>query len=426
MAGIESVPIYERRLRAHRAIREKKTPSATTRRARRIGRHRGLDGCGGSRWTRRPRLADYSRNGGLRGTGDCAGAAGRNAISFVVAFGAGAGAYLAFGDKDEDVAQSPAATQAAPPSSTGTTAQTATTEPDLTTADLVEQIQPNVVLIESRSTTGSGFVVGRGQILTSAHVVEGSRQVTIEYADGAQATGTVTHLNSERDLALVEATGFDGKPLDLFGIGELKAGSECVVVGSPFGLEHSVSQGIVSNPDRDANGVRLVQFDAPVNPGNSGGPVVNDEGQVIGIVAAKVFWAEGMSFAVAYDEIRSFLRGTENGKWAYSGESASIPLSEPDLPAGDGDWQGSGWTVIVASIPDSEPDAWGRAEAKAAALRSSGFPAGVLWSTAYSSLNPGYCVAYSGSFTTRAQAAQHMEILRSSGWADAYPREVRP
>jgi len=293
----------------------------------------------------------------------------------------------------------------------------------LSTEELVERVQPNVVLIETGGGSGSGFLVGDGEVMTSAHVVEGSRQVSIQYGREQRITGTVEHLDADRDLALISVPSLHGEPLAFFDLGTLKAGGECVVIGSPLGLDQSVSRGIVSNPDRRAGGVRLIQIDAPVNPGNSGGPIMDNEGRVIGIVTMKLGGTEGMGFGVAYDELHSFLTESHNGSWAYSPEAGGTGSGSTSSD-GSGDWTREyGWTVVVASISEAEG---GRGEAarRATLLVDEGYPAGVLLSNDFRSLNPGYWVTFSGQFDTKAQAYTHAQRLRSAGYSDCYQREI--
>lgn len=139
------------------------------------------------------------------------------------------------------------------------------------------------------------------------------------------------HVNLDADLALVSVPGLDALPLDLYQ-DELRAGSECYAVGSPLGLEQSVSKGVVSNPSRVSGGVRYIQVDAPLNPGNSGGPIIDVTGQVIGIVTLKPSDTEGLGFGVAYTEIADFLREVREGLWAAN-TTSSTELPEPEFRA---------------------------------------------------------------------------------------------
>jgi S1-C subfamily serine protease len=168
-------------------------------------------------------------------------------------------------------------------------------------------VEPSVVLIQTRisgengkpasdSGLGSGVVVNvDGDILTSLHVVADATEIELTFADGTKSSADVVVRQPENDIAVVRATQppADLVPATLGNPGALRQGSEAYALGSPFGLSGSVSAGVISgldrsfkmpNSDRVLHG--LIQIDAAVNPGNSGGPLVNREGDVVGIVTA--------------------------------------------------------------------------------------------------------------------------------------------
>jgi S1-C subfamily serine protease len=170
-----------------------------------------------------------------------------------------------------------------------------------------ETILPSVVRIESFVTdpksneekqhgVGTGVViVNDGTILTNLHVVQGAERIKITFMDGHQTTGILQGVRPEHDLAVLRARVI---PDDLFAATmasteKLKPGDQVFAVGFPFGIGPSVSGGIVSglkrefkSPDGGTALTNLIQFDAAANPGNSGGPLVTAEGEVVGIVTA--------------------------------------------------------------------------------------------------------------------------------------------
>ncbi|MDQ0138889.1 S1C family serine protease [Cupriavidus necator] len=143
---------------------------------------------------------------------------------------------------------------------------------------------------------GSGVVVTeRGLILTSLHVVAGARRLELTFHDGHTSEATLLQAIPEKDLAVIQAKSIpDDLPAATLGSSrDLMPGSEVVAVGFPFGIGPSVSAGVVSGldrefvaPDNKRTLDKLIQFDAAVNPGNSGGPLVNLRGEVVGIVTA--------------------------------------------------------------------------------------------------------------------------------------------
>ena len=147
-----------------------------------------------------------------------------------------------------------------------------------------------------RRGVGSGVViVENGLILTNFHVIHGARRILVTFANGLESEARVVNVQPEQDLAVIRALKLpdDLEPATLRGTGDLAAGDTVVAVGFPFGIGPSVSSGVVSGLDREFRSPegrntlsRLIQFDAAANPGNSGGPLVNSEGEVVGIVTA--------------------------------------------------------------------------------------------------------------------------------------------
>lgn len=164
-------------------------------------------------------------------------------------------------------------------------------------------VRPSLVTVTATSPEGSrkteesigaGVVIqNNGTILTALHVVEGAGQVEVIFADGFQSDADVVVRQPENDLAVLRAAVVpdDLQPATLGNSGALQPGDEVVVVANPYGLIDSVSDGVVSGLGREYTPPRggptvkdLIQFDAAVNPGNSGGPLVDRSGEVVGIV----------------------------------------------------------------------------------------------------------------------------------------------
>jgi serine protease Do len=150
---------------------------------------------------------------------------------------------------------------------------------------------------------GSGFVMNRdGYILTNNHVVENADQIKVKLANGKEYDGKIVGRDPKTDLALIKIkASSDLQPLNLGNSDNLKVGSWVVAVGSPFGLEQTVTAGIVSAKGRVIGSGpydNFIQTDASINPGNSGGPLINMKGEVVGINTAIIASGQGIGFAI--------------------------------------------------------------------------------------------------------------------------------
>jgi serine protease Do len=166
-------------------------------------------------------------------------------------------------------------------------------------------VSPSVVQLETDGSLGSGVIYdSKGLILTAAHVVEGVSAVSVRLADGRLVKGEVLGAHVLTDIAVVSIPVAD-LPVALLGYGTgAKVGETAIALGSPFGLNQTVTAGIISATGRNINGVPMVQTDAAINPGNSGGPLINAAGKVIGIndiIFTEGGGNDGIGFAVAID-----------------------------------------------------------------------------------------------------------------------------
>ena len=187
-----------------------------------------------------------------------------------------------------------------------------------------QAILPSLAVVQTdRSFSGEGYGVGSGvvvnanaEILTALHVVEGGTDIQVGYADGTTTTAVVSGADPDRDIALLTPAALPSLvlPATIGSAASLRVGDEVYAVGNPLGLVGSMSAGVVSGLGRDftppGRGQMLrdmIQFDAAVNPGNSGGPLLDRGGRVVGIVIGLANPTEqevfiGLGFAVPIDQ----------------------------------------------------------------------------------------------------------------------------
>lgn len=182
-------------------------------------------------------------------------------------------------------------------------------------SNLIQKASPAVVLLQGTGSDGkklgSGFLVSSdGQIVTNLHVIAGLDQLQVKVgSDSTFDHAKVIAFDQKRDLAVLKIPGNNLPYLPLANSSLVKSGQQVVALGHPQGLAGSASQGIVSAV-RTLNdtGVTLIQTDASVNPGNSGGPLLNGQGEVIGVVTLKLSGSEGLNFAVPSNDVRDLIR----------------------------------------------------------------------------------------------------------------------
>jgi serine protease Do len=159
-----------------------------------------------------------------------------------------------------------------------------------------------------RGGVGTGFVISKdGLIATNMHVIGQGREITVETAGGKTLPVKSIHAHDhKRDLAIVRVDAHDLVPLALGASNALVDGQSVVAMGNPQGLEHSVVAGVVSGK-REIDGRTMVQLAIPVEPGNSGGPVLDRQGRVVGILSIKSLVTENLGFAVAIEDLKPLL-----------------------------------------------------------------------------------------------------------------------
>lgn len=186
------------------------------------------------------------------------------------------------------------------------------------------EVSESVVQIVCLGKSGSGFIINsdEGFVVTNFHVVERERDIGVvlyvNEPNGLRKVKlelvSIVALNPFFDLALLrieDTQGIELKNTYLGDYARVRAGDPVFAVGSPLGLERTVSEGIVSNRNRALSGYVLIQTTAAINPGNSGGPLFNSRGEVIGVTSLKVLGGESLGFAIPIHYVKDFLRNRE-------------------------------------------------------------------------------------------------------------------
>ncbi len=222
----------------------------------------------------------------------------------------------------------------------GSSTNTALTSLQIDATEVAKATVPAVVMIkgttvDGKGISGSGFIVNSsGTIITNLHVIRDLDNAAVRLASGETYDRFVVKaFDSRRDLAVIQIAGFDLPTVELGNSNNVEVGTGVILVGNPMGLEGSISSGIVSGIRPGDDGTKLFQTDAAANPGNSGGPMVDAEGSVIGVLTFKLRRSENLNFVVPINYARGLLGLTASYSLAELREELSSlkdPFKEDD------------------------------------------------------------------------------------------------
>ena len=208
--------------------------------------------------------------------------------------------------------------------------------------DLVRQIGEAVVQVRTPGGLGSGFFINAdGYLITNFHVIEGETEISVEVYhqhNGQLDRETykqvkIIALNKFHDLALLKIEDKNAPKFKYITLGNsdvLSVGDSVFAIGSPMGLERTVTSGIVSTKTRQLEGELYLQTTAQINPGNSGGPLFNLGGEVVGVTNMKITFGEGLGFAIPVELVKSFLEHRD--AFAYSTDNPNNPYRYLEPP----------------------------------------------------------------------------------------------
>ena len=208
---------------------------------------------------------------------------------------------------------------------------------------LVKQLGEAVVQVRTPEGLGSGFFInGEGYLITNFHVIEGETEISVEVyhvRDGQLERDVykqvrIVAINKFHDLALLHIEDKGAPKFRFVSLGSadaLTVGDGVFAIGSPLGLERTVTQGIVSTKTRELEGELYLQTTAQINPGNSGGPLFNMAGEVVGVTNMKITFGEGLGFAIPVELVKNFL--DHRDAFAYSTDNPNNPYRYLEPPS---------------------------------------------------------------------------------------------
>ena len=171
-----------------------------------------------------------------------------------------------------------------------------------------ETAYESVFVIYSGDALGSGFAVGKNCIITNAHVIDNRRNITVVTYGETRYRATVLGMNEHEDIAVLIVDGADFPCLKIADLSTMKTGDDIYAIGAPKGMAYTLTKGGISAKERTVSGQTYIQIDAPINEGNSGGPLLNDAGQVLGVNTLKMNDSEGLGLAIPITRVCSFMQ----------------------------------------------------------------------------------------------------------------------
>lgn len=207
--------------------------------------------------------------------------------------------------------------------------------------EAVDKIGDAVVTVVAGNRAGAGLIVNSdGYVLTNKHVLDKAQEADVILRNDEKIAAKVVKCATERDLCLLKVERQHLPTVQFASSKGLRQGEDVAAIGAPLGLPNTVTKGVVSATDRDISGQKFLQIDAALNKGNSGGPVINGKGQVIGIATKVAKEAENMGFAIPSDDATAFLSEADVTFSAALGKEAAEeeakPVEEPEGPAAEG------------------------------------------------------------------------------------------
>lgn len=203
-----------------------------------------------------------------------------------------------------------------------------------------EEKYNSVFVITSGDSLGSGFAIGENCIITNAHVIGNSKNIQLATQDGKRYKAKLIGMDEDKDIAVLSVSGVKFIPLKVADYDALKVGTDVYAIGAPKSMAYTLTKGVVSAKDRKIGGHSYIQTDAAINEGNSGGPLIDDEGNVIGVNTLKLNNSEGIGLAIPMTVVCAFVESLniqtdENGNVkgiVNQGEDGNNPETTTQAP----------------------------------------------------------------------------------------------
>lgn len=189
-----------------------------------------------------------------------------------------------------------------------------------TPSEIAQQLSPSIVYIEMTDlsgkaiSSGSGFIIdSSGKIVTNQHVISGASGGRVVLSDKTSyEISSVSAADASLDIAIIQINTSGLQPAKLGNSETILAGEKVVAIGNPYGLDHTISDGLISNVSREINGETLIQTSAPISPGSSGGALINERSEVIGVTSSGYNVGQNLNFAIPINKVKPLMTANLN------------------------------------------------------------------------------------------------------------------
>ena len=205
----------------------------------------------------------------------------------------------------------------------------------------------SIFVIYSGNYEGSGFAIGPNTVVTNAHVIGNRNDIKVKTYSGEEYKASIFLFNEAIDIAILSVENADFTPLEVGDCESIKVGEDIYAIGAPRSLDYTLTKGVISNKSRTIGFNKYIQIDAAINFGNSGGPLLNNAGQVIGVNSMKISDAEGIGLAIPISSVTSFMEGNDVTLTDGKNVDGQIEYIPADLP--DNEKQGN---IVIKKVPD--------------------------------------------------------------------------
>ena len=192
-----------------------------------------------------------------------------------------------------------------------------------------EEKYNSVFVVTSGNALGSGFAVGENCIITNAHVLENLNKIFLTTYAGETHTAYLVGYDQDKDIAVLGVKNVKFTPLKIADLKALNTGDDVYAIGAPKSMAYTLTKGVISAKEREIGKYEYIQTDAAINEGNSGGPLLNDEGNVIGVNTLKMLDSEGIGLAIPMTVVSDFLKSL-NIELDENGNVSETIVQEPN------------------------------------------------------------------------------------------------